>query len=293
VNAETVKGLGTLSAPAGTVEAIAKLARVSHSPIRLDTPDPRKPAPFVVAPTDYEIKRPEVPLWPSRIAQEVDLHDATSFSAYVNDFKEKTTTVFLDEDQRTFTAILDYHQASGGKEDVAPRWCDHVATFTAATTPEWDTWFGSNKKAFGQVEFATFLEDNLIDVAEPPGADLLEITRTLEAKKDVSYSSAIRLNNGSVRINYDEAIKGTANTQAGVIEIPEQFTLQIQVIKGGSQFRFPARFKYRLKDRSLYLWYEIVRPHKILEQAMAETVAAIQEATGMTIRKGVAELPTE
>ncbi|MCL5742987.1 MAG: YfdQ family protein, partial [Acidobacteria bacterium] len=158
------------------------------------------------------------------------------------------------------------------------------------TTPEWDTWFAKNQKAFGQVEFAEFLEDNLIDVAEPTGADLLEITRTLEAKKDVAYSSAIKLNNGSVRINYDEVIKGTANTQAGVIEIPEQFTLQIQVIRGGSQFRFPARFKYRLKDRALLLWYEIVRPHKILEQALDETVAAIREGTGIPIRKGVATL---
>ena len=35
-----------------------------------------------------------------------------------------------------------------------------LATFAARTTPEWDTWFAKNQKAFGQVEFAEFLEDN-------------------------------------------------------------------------------------------------------------------------------------
>jgi len=276
------------------IERIEELVQAIQQPVVPPAASARNPLPFVIAPDGWGLKYPEIPAFPSRIAQQVALHSAQSFGTYVKEFAEESTAIFLDEDKRTFTAILDYHGGGNGKgDDEAPRWCEHVATFLARTTPEWDTWFGRNQKAFGQVEFAEFLEDNLIDVAEPAGADLLEITRTLEAKKDVAYSSAIRLHNGSVRINYDEVIKGTANTQAGIIEIPEQFTLQIQVIRGGSQFRFPVRFKYRLKDRALVLWYEIVRPHKILEQAMDETVAAIQEVAGLTIRKGIVTLPAK
>lgn len=274
------------------IEKIEELVQSIQEPVVPPAASATKPDAFILVPAGWETKKLEVPEKPRRIAQQIELHDAGSFAGYVKEFKTDTTAVLLNEDTRKFTSILDYHggiAGDGGKQ--RPEWCDHVATFVARTTPEWDTWFGSNRKAFGQVEFATFLEDNLIDVADPVGAELLEITRTLEAKKDVSYSSAIRLNNGSVRINYDEQIKGTANTQAGTIEIPEQFTLQIQVIRGGSVYRFPARFKYRLKERALVLWYEIVRPHKILEQALAETVAAIQEGTGVTIRKGVAALP--
>jgi uncharacterized protein YfdQ (DUF2303 family) len=275
------------------VEKVQELTQAIQSPV-VPPYDPKKPGPFVITPEGWKLQYPEIPAFPSRIAQQVTMHNAGSFSAYVKEFAEESTAIFFDEDKRTFTAILDYHLGGNGHEDAeAPRWCDHVATFVARTSPEWDAWIGRNMKAFGQVEFAEFLEDNLIDVIEPAGADLLEITRTLEAKKDVAYSSAIRLQNGSVRINYDEVIKGTANTQAGVIEIPEQFTLQMEVIRGGSQYRFPARFKYRLKERALILWYEIVRPHKILEQALNETLAAIQDGTGLTIRKGVAVLSSK
>jgi uncharacterized protein YfdQ (DUF2303 family) len=274
------------------IEKIEELVQAVQEPVVPPAATAKGADPFVVVPGGWELKYPAVPEFPRRIAQRVELHDATSFSAYVKEFAQESATVFFDEEKRTFLAILDYHGGgSGTASGEKPRWCDHVATFVARTTPEWDLWSGRNQKPFGQVEFATFLEDNMLEVVEPAGAELLEIARTLETKQDVAYSSGIRLDNGAARIHYDEVIKGTANTQAGIVEIPTQFTLQMQVIRGGSAFRFPARLKYRIKDRALILWYEIVRPHKILEQALNETVAAIQEATGLTIRKGVATLP--
>ena len=274
------------------IEKFEELVQAIQDP-KVPEADPRKPAPFLVIPKDWKVALPEIASFPARVVQALTLQDAASFGGYVQGFATPTTAVFLDEPNKKFVAVLDYHDVP--RDDVKAgdqaRWCNHVASYTAETTPEWDTWHGHNKKLFGQVEFAEFLEDNLPDVAEPSGASLLEITRTLEAKKDVTYSSLVRLNNGSVRLNYDEVIKGTANTQAGVIEIPEQFVLQLQVIKGGSAFRFPARFKYRLKDRAMCIWYEIVRPHKVLEQALLEAVALIQDTTGVTIRKGVVTLP--
>ena len=72
--------------------------------------------------------------------------------------------------------------------------------------------------------------------------------------------------------------------------IPEVFTLQMQVIRGGSTIKSPVRFKYRLKDRQMLAWYEIVRPHKLLEAALSETVVSIMEQTGLTLRKGAADL---
>jgi len=270
-------------------EAIEKLEEMAQAIAAPNVPPASTatgPEPYILVPDGYKAERLGVDMQPHWIGQRVALHDAKSFIDYVARFATESTAIFFNEEPREFTAILDYHN-----KPEEPRWCDHRATFAAQVTPEWATWFGSNKKVFSQVDFATFLEDNLIDVVDPAGADLLEITRTLEAKKDVSYSSAIRLGNGSVRINYDEQIKGSANTQAGNIEIPEQFTLQLQVIKGGSTFQFPARFKYRLKDRALVLWYEIIRSHKIVEQALNEAVAFIQESAKVTIRKGAPALP--
>ena len=269
------------------IQELQRLALAAAEPTAVPAVAPGEPDPIVVVDEGGFQKVHTLPRlqYPVRIDQHVALHDVKSFTDYLARFGTSDTAIFFSETDKRFLAVLDYHSNPG-----AARWCEHQAEFTVRTTPEWDAWMGSNRKTFGQVEFATFVEDNLPDIVNPAGAELLEITRTLEAKKDVTYSSALRLNNGSFRVNFDEVIKGTANTQGGSIEIPEQFTLQFAVVKGGSVFQFPARFKYRLKDRALYLWYEIIRPYKVIEQALNEAIAQIEESTHITIRKGVPAL---
>jgi len=222
---------------------------------------------------------------PRRIAEAVSLDNAADFARFFTDYRRPASVIFFEEEVQEFTAVFDYHERKDGAAPAAD-WCDHTATYTAAFSPEWQTWTGMDKKPFGQVAFAEFIEDNLPDIVEPASADLLEIVRTFEAKKDVAYSSAIRLNNGSVKMAFDEVVRGTANTQAGSVEIPEQFTLQMQVLRGGSYYKFPVRLKFRLKDRALVIWYEIIRPHKILERALDETVALIEEKTGLSVFRG-------
>jgi uncharacterized protein YfdQ (DUF2303 family) len=270
------------------IEKFSKIVAAIQAPNVLASVAPAAPVPYTVIPDGWQVRQIDLPIKPSRIAARLALHEAAAFVSYVKEFCTPTTRVFLDQDKLTFTAILDYHNGGSTVTDQpGPEWCDHIATFTIRTTPEWEAWKGSNKNSFDQVEFAEFLEDNIVEVVEPSGADMLEITRSLEAKKDVSYSSGIRLANGAFRLHFDEAIRGTANTQHGTIDIPEEFKLQMQVVRGGSLMKFPARFKYRLKDRGLTLWYEIIRPHRIIEKAIEETVALIAEGTGVPIWKGV------
>jgi uncharacterized protein YfdQ (DUF2303 family) len=210
---------------------------------------------------------------------------AATFSCSVS----QGTQIFLDEEQRTYRAILDYHGGGAGDETQEfPRWCDHLVTYTAATSPEWNTWIGRDRQAFTQVQFANFLEDNQADVMSPKGAELVEIAKTLEAKADVSYSWVIRLESGAARLHFDETIKGTAC--AGTVEIPRDLVLRIPVLKNGPVDMVPARFKYRLKDRQLLLWYEIARPEKVIEKNLAIVTAAIEQNTSLAILKGVPQL---
>lgn len=83
-----------------------------------------------------------------------------------------------------------------------------------------------------QAEFAEFIERNLPDIVEPVGADMLEISRSLQAKKKVSFASGIRLANGQTELTYEEDIQGTA--AKGKLQIPEIFKIGIKVIEGGS-----------------------------------------------------------
>lgn len=248
---------------------------------------PGAPMHYVIVPEGATLQ-PLVDLYPDkprRILETVVFDRADDFARYFANYRRPGSVIFFDEDQHRFTAVLDYHERKDGALPAAD-WCDHTATYVAEFSPEWQKWADSDKKPFSQAAFAEFVEDNLPDIVEPAGADLLEMTRTFEAKKDVAYSSLLRMNNGSVKLSYDEVVRGTANTQAGNVEVPEQFMLTMKVFRGGSFYKFPARLKYRLKDRALVIWYEIIRPHKIIEQALDETVALIEEKTGVSVFRG-------
>ncbi len=179
-------------------------------------------------------------------------------------------------------ALLDYHESP-----AKPNWCDHVVTFAVRRSIEFQTWMGSNRKQMTQVEFARFIEDNLPDIAVPPSAELLQIALTFEAKKSVDFSSGVRLANGQIQFQYDEIVRGSA--QKGSIEVPEQFTLGIPIHINGPAYSIPVRLRWRLQESKVIFFYEIVRPHKFIEDALKEISQRIEKETPISILAGVAK----
>ncbi|WP_373753619.1 DUF2303 family protein [Neisseria weixii] len=111
---------------------------------------------------------------------------------------------------------------------------------------------------------------------------MLEIASTLQAKKSASFSSSIRLANGSHQFSYEEDIRGT--TTSGRLEIPETFLLGLQVLLNGEHYQVEARLRYRInKENQLEMWYELVRPHDIYEDAFNGVFENIEKATGVEI----------
>ena len=130
-------------------------------------------------------------------------------------------------------------------------------------------------KTMKQADFAKFIEDNLPDIAEPNGSDLLIISRSLEAKKKVDFESAVRLDNGETQFTYNEEIKGTAGK--GTLEIPEIFVLGIPVFHGGDAYKLEARLRYRINDGQLLMWFDLLRPERLLEDAFNQVIARVKE----------------
>lgn len=126
---------------------------------------------------------------------------------------------------------------------------------------------------------AQFIENNLDDVVEPTGADLLEICRTLEAKKKVNFSSSIRLSDGSNQFTYEETVQGSA--QKGQLKIPEVFVIGVPVFISGEKWKVQVRLRFRINSGELSMWLEPVRTHKIIEAAVKEIFTAVAEGTGM------------
>lgn len=223
---------------------------------------------------------------PWRLKQSVTVFDPKSFTDYFTDYCNSDSRVFVDTQAPTIVGVLDYHrQAAGDIKDPLPDWGQHRVTYRFRPTKEWTTWTAMDRKPVKQVEFARFIEDNLVDIASPAHADMLQVSRTMEAKKNVNFSSGVRLQNGEVQLTYQEEIRGTA--ASGTIEIPEIFTIRIAPFEGSDLYTVECRFRYQIIENSLQLRYEMIRPHKIIEHAVNTVVEKIRGGLSNPITYGV------
>jgi len=232
--------------------------------------------PLVVLPEGYHVHDLDHLLpTPDRKHGEVVLNDAASFIAYVDGEHTDATRLYGNLNPPRFKAVINDH----GEQ---PGWRDYVVKYACPLSVEWKTWTASSGKQMTQEGFAQFIEDNLPDIATPPAADMLEISRSLEAKKKVNFASGIRLSNGQNELVYEEQISGTASK--GKLNVPEEFTIGIPVLEGGERYAVTARLRYRIGDGGkLSMWYELVRPHKIVEDAASAVWKHIEESTGFRI----------
>jgi uncharacterized protein YfdQ (DUF2303 family) len=232
--------------------------------------------PHIVVPQGYVLHDLEKSLdAPSRLRGTTKLRDVKSFVAMFNEFKWPAAKMYGTVNPAAFVGVLNGHSATTG-----PGWGDHRVSYDCPVSPEWKTWTASNKKAMNQADFAQFIEDNLPDLLD--GATLLEVSRTLQAKKKVNFASGIRLSDGQNQFTYEEEIQGTAGGK-GQFKVPETFELGIAVFEGGPLYKVTARLRYRIDEGRLALWYDLERPHKILEDAVKAVWSEIEAGTGTTI----------
>ncbi|BBB65882.1 hypothetical protein UNDYM_1629 [Undibacterium sp. YM2] len=216
---------------------------------------------------------------PNRKTGTTVLNDTASFLQFVRDqAKEATGYIFADIEARSLTAVFNH------QKDAVGGWKDHQAIYRAELSREATTWINNNKRQMEQEEFAIFLEDNIADIAEPSGDMLLTVALTLQAKTEVAFASARRLDNGQVQFLYNETINATAG--AGSIEIPREFTLGIRIFKNGDGLRIKARLKYRLTHQRVKFWYELDRVEDGIELCFADYIEQVSKESGYTVLLG-------
>jgi uncharacterized protein YfdQ (DUF2303 family) len=205
---------------------------------------------------------------PDRIRQNVTALTLQAFIDYVTTFVTEHSVVFADESQAQYEAVLDYHPATDVEAYTRRGTSEHVAKYACPKSDQWVLWTASNGKQFSQVDFARFLEDNLVDVAKPPAADLLQIVLQLQVKKAVEFTSDLRLDNGQTQLSYEEKIRGTSETKRGNMQIPDGFTINISVFVDGPRYPVNARLRYRLEEAKLRMWYELERSNDVFRAAV-------------------------
>lgn len=268
------------------VKAIAGLAGALGGARQAD----RDAAPFAVIPEGYKLESLEHTLRaPIRKRAKVVATDADSFIYYTKKHGSlDNCTIYAeivpDISRCYLEAIIDDH----GADVDAQQWREHRCTFEPALSMEWKRWTSKNYQPFTQADFATWLEDNLPDVAAvdgmPSGADILQMALGLELNADKRLRSKINLQTGGLHFEFvDDEDKDTRTK----MQFFERFTLGLPVFEGSTNaYPLEARLKYREKDGKVTFWYELIRPDRVFKTAVADELGRIKEATGFPVVSG-------
>lgn len=213
------------------------------------------------------------------------LATAQSLIDWVNRHKTPETYIAADEKGTTFKAVFNGHTPNSNTVSSLPGHGDFGAAYNCPLSDEWRRWIGKSqhdrdeKKGMGHAEFIQFIEDNMLDITRPDSAQMLAAVRSFEAKRDVQFKSAKRLDNGDVSFAYVEDTQ--QQTPAGSLSLPSKFEITIPVFQGGTAYAMDANLRYRVGPHGLVLFYELVRPHKSLEHAFAAVSKQIAEGTNV------------
>jgi uncharacterized protein YfdQ (DUF2303 family) len=283
-----------MSAPQTESEAVAQIVRDSAQPIFKQPAAHGTAVPLIVNPRTCAVESLEkfLPL-PVRKRAVVNLRDVDSFIDYVKLHQEPGTVVLgnLDPDGASFAAILDYHLTNGDPAATdfkpgAPGWGAHRCNLKLEHTPEWLAWTERDEEPLGQVEFARFLEDNRLDIADPDAATIIEMATSFEATSGAVFKGAVRMDNGDRKITFDTTTQARAGSPERQIQIPEIITLKLPVFTNGPEFEVKAFFRYRLVNGGVMLFYSLIRPHKVVELAVQTARQAIESELKRTVLHG-------
>ena len=242
--------------------------------------------PVMLVSRDVELKQfPEHRERPVRVEAGIQATSHTAFVDYFNRFKDKNSIIFFDLENHKIKGVLDYHETGDNEAANAanlPRHGKHTVTYDCPLTPEAKHWLEGNSKHMDQFLFAQFIETGMLEIVDPVAATMLEIASSLQAKSNVNFRSGLRLDNGAVNLSYQEDVQGSAGVD-GNLQIPQKIVLNICLFRGDTvAYRIEANFRYRVAGGKLALWYELVRPHAALEDAVTAIAGKIKTGVGET-----------
>lgn len=246
-------------------------------------PNPHKDGRAFVILTDKDgglkVEYLDRPTFPERRNGTVHAADTDSFIAAVTRHVSKESTVlYASLHPAAFVAVLNDHGKKQAGNESGSHWRDHRVSFALGYSKEYDLWLNRQKQPMAQEDFAFFIEDNLPDFKNPEGARMLEIALNFRVKNNLAFKSALKLQDGSVDLQYTEQVEGGAG-RAGNAKVPETFTIEIPVWSGleARKYVFEARLRYRVQGGALSIRYELARPQKIVETAFKHVLEKIRD----------------
>lgn len=201
---------------------------------------------------------------------------------YTKRHKTDATAIFADVESGRCQSVIDYIPADNSGAHKAQR-----CTYEAPFSEEWKRWTAISGKQQTQESFALFIEENRDDVVSPDGATMLELAKTLEAKKKVSFKSGLRLDDGSVDLSYTDETTAAGAGINGKLVIPTEIELGIPVFFGGDRYKITAFFRYRIVEGKLVMWVDLHRIKHIRDTAFGDIISKIRaDLDGVPVYEG-------
>jgi uncharacterized protein YfdQ (DUF2303 family) len=227
-------------------------------------------------------------LAPNAKRGELTMHTGESFARYVNDHDEgPATALYADVRSRSVTGIIDGHALGSVLEDAKPGWAEHRVVLALRHTYEWEQWSAKSGQLLAPLDFASFLEDRVLEIIEPDSATMLELAQSFHANVTVDFKKAERLDNGETQFRFEEKIDARAG-RTGEIDVPSTFTLALAPFEGDDPQPVTARLRYRLRDGHLTIGYTIANLEETVRASFDRVLEQIEADTDKRAYRGAA-----
>lgn len=211
-----------------------------------------------------------------------------SFGRAITDHRDDRTKVFADNEKSEITAVFDFLEDGGVKEkklraEWSTGWGQLRAEIKFSESRKLKEW-RKTLEWMSQAEFANFIEDHLEDVLTPSGQELLSIATDLEASSTGGFKGKVNLDNGSVRLSYQDEVETT-------VEIPRNLTLGIPLFEHGDRYKLGARLRFVIQGGSVKFRLLFTNLQDAKDQEFERIVQEIEEKTSQPIYRGRLALP--
>jgi uncharacterized protein YfdQ (DUF2303 family) len=130
-----------------------------------------------------------------------------------------------------------------------------------------------------QEEFAEHLEANLGSVTKPEGSILLRIINDFSVDGKLTFSRAVRLQDGTVKFQY--ATEHTA--RCGELVVPRSFTVELPIYEGEPSVELESLLSYRIgPGGALKLNFKFRNLEWRLRQLAADIASRMGQAVALT-----------
>jgi uncharacterized protein YfdQ (DUF2303 family) len=228
-----------------------------------------------------------------------------SFIHHANRFKDEDSAIFCNDSQSSpgLTSVLDYHQRTA---KGLPQFGEHRGHYSFPLSDEWKAWKAKNGVVMGQTDFARFLEDRVVDVADaarerPDGsawtwatklgqkfasaAELLELSKGLHATVKHEVRNEGNLSTGEKAIFF---AKSNLDPNGQPLAIASAFLIGIPVFKLGPLYPIPVRLRHKIDEKVTWS-FELARLDAVFEDAIDGACSEAASATALPLFRGSPE----